>query len=226
MAEKIVSYLPSPLTALIGRDRELEQASALLRRADVRIVTLSGPGGTGKTRLALEVAQLVAAEFEAVAFVALANVLDPAAVIPNIAQTVGIREEGDRPLADRLQEALRERRVLLVLDNFEQVTGAGSALASFLAICPGVKALVTSRLVLHIRGERELPLDPLPVPNPKRLPALDELQQVPAVALFMERAQAVKPDLALTKENAAAIAEICARLDGLPLAIELAAARF
>ncbi|MCC6790566.1 MAG: tetratricopeptide repeat protein [Thermomicrobiales bacterium] len=223
MVEPIASYLPSSLTALIGREGELDEAAALLSRPDVRIVTLSGPGGTGKTRLALEVAHRLAGDYEAVAFVALANVFDPAAVLPSIAQVVGIREEGDRSLTDRLNDAFKDRRLLLVLDNFEQVTGAATAVASLLAVCPGVKALVTSRLILHIRGERELPLAPLPVPDSTT--SRDDLLRNPAVALFVERAQAVKPDLDLSAANVAAIAEICGRLDGLPLAIELAAAR-
>lgn len=225
MSEKINSTLPAPLTALIGREHELEQVAAMIERPDVRIVTLSGPGGTGKTRLALEVADQIREGFEAVAFVALANVIDSAGVLPAIARAVGIREDGDLPIDVRLRDALRNRRVLLVLDNFEQVTEAATSLATLLGACGEVKALVTSRLVLHIRGERELPLSPLPAPDPKRLPELAELARNPSVALFLERAQAVRPDIELTKENAAVIAEICARLDGLPLAIELAAAR-
>jgi hypothetical protein len=196
MVESIASYLPSVLTALIGREGEISEAAALLQRPDVRIVTLSGPGGTGKTRLALEVAQQVAPDYDPVAFVALANVFDPAAVLPSIAQVVGIREDGERSIAERLYDAFRERRLLLVLDNFEQVTDAVKSVASLLGVCPGVKALVTSQLVLHIRGERELPLAPLPVPDASA--PRDDLLKNPAVALFVERAQAVKPDLELS----------------------------
>ncbi len=225
MTDSIVTTLPIPLTSLIGRERDLSDVIALVERPDVRIVTLSGPGGTGKTRLALEVAIQIHSRFEAVAFVSLANILDPRAVIPAIAQTVGVREVGESPIGDRLRESLRDRVVLLVLDNFEQVTAAASDLAALLASCPKVKALVTSRLILHIRGEREFPLSPLATPDTKRSQDLESLHANPAVALFLERAQAVKPDLDLTAENASAISEICVRLDGLPLAIELAAAR-
>jgi predicted ATPase/DNA-binding CsgD family transcriptional regulator len=218
--------IPIPLTPLIDRERELDEACAMLRREDIRIVTLTGPGGTGKTRLSLEIAHQMTPDFDGRAhFVALAAVTEPSLVLTAVAQALGIREDGEQPLAARIDAALADKRVLLVLDNFEQVTTAAPIVASLLTSAPGVKALVTSRAALHIRGEHELPLPPLALPDPKKLPPPEELATVPAVALFLDRAQSVKPDLSLDHENAAAIAEICARLDGLPLAIELAAAR-
>src|SRR4051812_48479402 len=144
MTETIGTRLPVPLTTLIGRDRELEEAAAFLQRDDVRILTLSGPGGTGKTRLAIAVGALLRGAFDIVAFVPLANVIEARAVIPAIAQSIGIREDGDMPIADRLRDALRDRKVLLILDNFEQVTAAATDLAAFLGSSPGIKALVTS----------------------------------------------------------------------------------
>jgi predicted ATPase/DNA-binding CsgD family transcriptional regulator len=218
--------IPTPLTPLIDRERELDEACAMLRRDDIRIVTLTGPGGTGKTRLSLEIASKLGADFDGqVHWVALAAVTEPPVVLTAIAQSLGIRENGDQPLAARIDADLANKRALLVLDNFEQITSAAPIVASLLSASPGVKALVTSRAALHIRGEHELPLPPLAVPDPRKLPPPDELAEIPAIALFLDRAQSVKPDLNLDNENAAAIAEICARLDGLPLAIELAAAR-
>jgi predicted ATPase/DNA-binding CsgD family transcriptional regulator len=220
------STVPVPLTPLIDRERELDEAIAMLRRDDIRIVTLTGPGGTGKTRLSLEIAARLTTDFDGkVHWVSLAAVTEPSVVLTAVAQSLGIREDGDQPLAARVDAALADQRVLLVLDNFEQVTSAAPVVATLLTSSPGVKALVTSRAALHIRGEHELPLPPLAVPDPRKLPPPDELATVPAIALFLDRAQSVRPDLSLDSENAAAIAEIVARLDGLPLAIELAAAR-
>ena len=220
------STVPVPLTPLIDRERELDEACAMLRRDDIRIVTLTGPGGTGKTRLSLAIAAQLTTDFDGhVHWVSLAAVTEPSVVLTAIAQSLGIREDGELPLAARIDAALSDQRLLLVLDNFEQVTSAAPIVASLLTSSPGVKALVTSRAALHIRGEHELPLPPLAVPDPRKLPPPDELATVPAIALFLDRAQSVRPDLVLDSDNAQAIAEICARLDGLPLAIELAAAR-
>jgi predicted ATPase/DNA-binding CsgD family transcriptional regulator len=225
-ATAATTSIPVPLTPLIDREQELDEAIAMLRRDDIRIVTLTGPGGTGKTRLSLEIAARLTAEYDGrVHWVSLAAVTEPSVVLTAIAQSLGIREDGDQPLAARIDAALADHRVLLVLDNFEQITSAAPIVASLLTSSPGAKALVTSRAALHIRGEHELPLPPLAVPDPRKLPPPDELATVPAIALFLDRAQSVKPDLSLDSENAPAIAEICARLDGLPLAIELAAAR-
>jgi predicted ATPase/DNA-binding CsgD family transcriptional regulator len=220
------NHLPVPLTGLIGRETEVATLASLLRRDDARLVTLTGPGGTGKTRLALEVANVVRADFpDGVYFVALASVGDPAVVLSTIAHALGVREQGDRPLVEQIATAVGDRRLLVVLDNFEQITAAASDVAALLVSCARMAALVTSRSLLRIRGEREFAVPPLPVPDPARLPSPAELAANPAVALFLDRAQATKPDLDLTEANAPAIAEICARLDGLPLALELAAAR-
>jgi predicted ATPase/DNA-binding CsgD family transcriptional regulator len=219
--------LPVQLTPLVGRDQELEEACALLRSEETGLLTLTGPGGVGKTRLGMRVAEELAGEFaDGVCFVSLAPVWEPDLVIPTIARTLGLRELGETPLSERLAEYLKERELLLLLDNFEQVVEAALRVAELLASCPLLKVLVTSREVLHLSGERVFPVPPLGLPDLERLPKdIQVLSGYEAVAFFVERAKAVKPDFRLGPENAAVVAEICARLDGLPLSIQLAAAR-
>ncbi|MEA2598865.1 MAG: hypothetical protein QOF01_5334 [Thermomicrobiales bacterium] len=212
--------LPTPLTPLVGREREVAQVAALLSRADVRLLTLSGPGGVGKTRLSIEVAAEVADAFpDGVRFVGLAPISDAALVAPAIGQALGVREAGDTPLIERIVAFLHDRYVLLVLDNFEQVMEAAPLVADLLGACPRLTILATSRARLRISGEREHVVPPLGLARP------GEADRSEAVLLFVARAQAVKEDFALTPDNTVAVAEICRRLDGLPLAIELAAAR-
>jgi predicted ATPase/class 3 adenylate cyclase/DNA-binding XRE family transcriptional regulator len=218
--------LPLQPTALIGREHEVAQVCAQLRGNDTRQLTLTGPGGTGKTRLALQVAAESLDSFaDGVYFVALAPIRDPALVIETIAATLGVKEGGDQPLPSLLKRHLRDKQLLLVIDNFEQVSDAAPLVAELLETAPRLKALVTSRACLQIYGESEFPVPPLALPDPRRLPSLEQLTQYEAVRLFIARARAVKPDFDITNENAPAVAEICVRLDGLPLAIELAAVR-
>ncbi|MGA2461184.1 MAG: tetratricopeptide repeat protein [Candidatus Bathyarchaeia archaeon] len=218
--------LPARATPLIGREKELAAAWPLLLRDDVRALSLTGPGGTGKTALGLEIARSLLDSFpDGVFFIQLAPITDLELVMPTVAATLGVREEGGRPIIESLKDFLREHETLLLLDNFEQVIEAASQLADLLTTSAKLKFLVTSREELRIHGEREFPVAPLVVPDLKRLPQIEALSEVGAVALFVERAHAVKPDFEITNENARAVAEICVRLDGLPLALELAAAR-
>jgi NB-ARC domain len=218
--------LPAPMTPLVGREREIAAVGALLGRDGVRLVTLTGPGGVGKTRLAVRVATEVEGTFaDGVCFVSLAAIHDPALVLPTIGQALDLRDAGGRSLEERLRRLLRDRELLLVLDNFEQVVEAASALNDLLEACPALKALVTSRTLLRLTGEHEFAVPPLRVADPGRLPSLADLAKYEAIALFVERTRAMRPDFALTEANAATVADVCARLDGLPLAIELAAAR-
>jgi predicted ATPase/DNA-binding CsgD family transcriptional regulator len=216
--------LPAEVTSFVGRRHELAEARRQLTAA--RLLTLTGPGGVGKTRLALAVMAAASADFpDGVAFVPLAPIVDPALVVSAIAQALGVREAGDEPLLARVTAVLRETPRLLVLDNFEQVVEAAPLIADLLLGCPALTVLVTSRMRLQISDEREYPILPLALSPASEEPATEFLAAPAAVRLFVARAEAVQPNFALNVENAAAIADICRRLDGLPLAIELAAAR-
>ena len=218
--------LPAQATALIGRDRELAETRALLTREEVRLLTLLGPPGIGKTRLSLALGESLVGEFaDGVWFVPLAAISDPTLVASTIAKTLGLQEGPNQAADEGLQAYLRERQILLVLDNFEQIIPAASLISDLLAASPGLKVLVTSRTTLDIYGEHHYDVPPLDLPDLANLPPGGALQSYPAVELFVRRAQAVAPRFTLTEENGPSIVEICARLDGLPLAIELAAAR-
>jgi predicted ATPase/serine/threonine protein kinase len=214
------------LNPLIGRDSEIASIKKLMLSEDVRLVVLTGPGGTGKSSLSLRVARDLLGEFQhGVFFVALTGISDPALVAPTMAQILGIKEERGVPLVDTLKDFFRDHRMLVVLDNFEQVITAAPLLTELLTASSKLQFLVTSRAALHVRGEHEFPVSPLSLPDLNRLPTLEQLAQFSSVALFVSRAQALKHDFVLNEANARDVAEICFRLDGLPLAIELAAAR-
>src|SRR6266516_587290 len=217
--------LPVPRSRLIDREQELAQAQALLEREDVGLVTLTGPGGVGKTRVALQVAADLAPQFaEGVAFISLASLKDPTLVVPTVARALGVSQTGDDSLDERLLEYLRPRHMLLVLDNAEQLVSAAPLAAQALDLARRLKLLVTSREPLRVRDEQIVPVPPLALPDPAHIPDLAHLVEIPAVALFVERAREARPDFVLSSENAATIVELCQRLDGLPLALELAAA--
>jgi transcriptional regulator with XRE-family HTH domain len=216
--------LPAELTSLIGREADLQRARAPLE-GGVRLLTLTGPGGVGKTRLAVALAERVHHLFQDGArFVDLSPLRDPGLVLPTMADVLGMPQVGARSVAAQLASFLRGKQVLLVLDNCEHVLAAATDVAALLAASPGLTLLATSREPLLLRGEQLYPVEPLDVPEPHGSLERDSVSQVPAVALFIDRAQAADPTFALTAANVRAVAEVCARLDGLPLALELAAA--
>jgi predicted ATPase/class 3 adenylate cyclase len=218
--------LPPQPTPFLGREKELEAVCSLLTDPNTRLLTLLGPGGSGKTRLALQAAADALEDYSNGAFfVDIAPIADPSLVAATIARELGVAEVPGRPILDTVGEHLRDKETLLLLDNFEQVGKAAPVVSQLLASGPMLKVLVTSRMPLRVRGEREYPVPTLSLPDPNHLPTLERLPKYDAVRLFVERVRDVRPDFEVTNENAPAVAEICARLDGLPLAIELAAAR-
>ncbi len=218
-------HLPLQPTSLIGREREVAEISALLKQPEMRLLTLLGPGGIGKTRLAIAVATQMRSFFVGgTYFVGLAALSDPQLVVPTIARELGLKDSGNRPPLEQVQALVGEHQFLLVLDNFEQIVAAAQELEELLAACPGLSILVTSRAVLHLSAEQVVPVAPLSLPS---LSTSDheDIAESAAVTLFVQRARHILPSFQLTPPNARAIAEVCVRLDGLPLAIELAAAR-
>jgi predicted ATPase len=220
------SRIPVAYTTTIGRERDVAQVGEMLAHGESRIVSIIGPGGIGKSRLAIEVAHASAELFrDGVYFVLLEGVLEPGLLIPTIAYALGIRDNGEAPLEERIVHALEGRRVLVILDNFEQIVGAAPVLVRLAAAAPLARFLVTSRIVLRIRGEQVYDVAPLPTPGAAAAASLDRVRASPACVLFADRADAVRPGFTITQENAEDIADICRRLEGLPLAIELAAAK-
>lgn len=220
------THLPVQPTPFIGRQPEIAEVKRFLLRDEVRLLTLTGPGGTGKTRLALRVAEEIQPHFEqGITFVPLADIRDPDLLVTKIAQGLGFREGGSLPLLEVIKSYLADRRMLLVLDNFEQIVAAAPRLVELLSAAPTIKVMVTSRNLLNVSGEREFVVSPLSLPDPTQGDSPDDLVRSEAVQLFVARAEAANPRFVLDDENAQAVLEICRRLDGLPLAIELAAAR-
>ncbi|HTE85695.1 MAG TPA: helix-turn-helix domain-containing protein, partial [Dehalococcoidia bacterium] len=225
-AAEVETNLPATLTSFVGRASELVTLSTMLQRQDVRLLTLTGSGGVGKTRLALELAAANARHFpDGVFLIELAPLRDASLAPVAVARALEIQLPDQKPVVERLQEFFRRKRLLLLLDNFEHLLEAAPVLPQLLSSAPGLKCLVTSRAVLRVSGEHEFAVTPLLVPQLLYLPDSATLRQTPAVDLFVQRAQAANPDFEMTDANGAALAEICVRLDGLPLAIELAAAR-
>ncbi|HEX2283139.1 MAG TPA: NB-ARC domain-containing protein, partial [Thermomicrobiales bacterium] len=221
-----VSSLPPSITSFVGRNDDVAALRSLLTSDDIRLLTLTGPGGIGKTRLSVEVARAVSNRFrDGTLFVELAQIADATLLPTAIASALELRQGSERTLLEEIVGALSGRELLLLLDNFEHIINAAPTVGALLAGCPNLTVLVTSRMPLRLQGEREYPVPPLPVPNFDQQPDLDDFNGNEAFALFIQRAEAARTDFRLDQSQAGAVAEICARLDGLPLAIELAAAR-
>lgn len=221
-----VQHFPTPLLPLIGREQELRAICTLLQQPETHLLTITGPGGVGKTRLALQIFAEVRSTFaDGGCFVSLASTRDIDLVLPTIAQALGLNERQGHQSLTQIQEAIRDKHFLLLLDNFEHIADAAPPLKELLAVCPHLNILITSRTVLGLWEEREFCIAPLALPNLIDLPPCDDLSQVAAISLFLQRVRTIRPDFELTSDNADAVAQICVRLDGLPLALELAAAR-
>lgn len=220
------SSLPVHLNSFVGREQEIEAICTLLRQPEIRLLTLIGTGGVGKTRLSLQVATQLASEFqEQVYFISLMEISDPTLVIPTIAKTLGLQELGTQPIIELLKAFLQEKQLLLLIDNFEHMIEAAPALAHLLGACTGLKVLATSREVLRVSGEHTFPVLPLALPDLSLPPDKETLLRYPAITLFLERTRTILPEFTLNDENSRTVAEICVHLDGLPLAIELAVPR-